>query len=253
MEDLKRLILPAIIALLLHVALIGLKLPKHSNLTPVPKRESSQIEITVLSVKEAVSKNQVEHIDTEVIPKTISQPPKAVQKETIKPFAIAPKERKKVVADPDRTRKEGGIKELDKDIDLHKEQSDKRLKNTIEMVPGSVVEKNLANAPGDKPAQEKKYGAESNKQAIPIYKQNQHPSYPEIARRRGYEGEILMNVLVDAKGLVADIKIVHSSGHLSLDKAALQSVKGWLFTPAIEGGRPVAMWVDVPIRFQLKE
>ena len=61
-----------------------------------------------------------------------------------------------------------------------------------------------------------------------------------------------MNVLVDAEGMVSEIKIKHSSGHLSLDRAALQSVKSWLFTPATEGGRRMAMWVDVPVTFQLK-
>ena len=73
-----------------------------------------------------------------------------------------------------------------------------------------------------------------------------------MAKRRGYEGEILLNVLVNSKGMVSEIKIKHSSGHLSLDTAALETVKNWLFTPATEGGRPVAMWVNVPIEFRLK-
>jgi len=85
-----------------------------------------------------------------------------------------------------------------------------------------------------------------------MYRQNKQPAYPLMAKRRGYEGVTLLNVLVDASGMVSEIKIKTSSGHFSLDSAALETVKNWLFTPATEDGRPVAMWVDVPIEFQLK-
>jgi len=85
-----------------------------------------------------------------------------------------------------------------------------------------------------------------------MYRENKHPPYPVMARRRGYEGKILLDVLVNSRGLVSDIKIKHSSGHQSLDTAAVETVKNWLFTPASEGGRPVSMWIDVPIEFELK-
>jgi protein TonB len=63
---------------------------------------------------------------------------------------------------------------------------------------------------------------------------------------------VLLNVLVDGEGRVAELHVKNSSGHSSLDRAAVRAVKGWLFTPGLAGGQSVPMWVDVPIIFQLK-
>jgi protein TonB len=88
--------------------------------------------------------------------------------------------------------------------------------------------------------------------ARPIYRSNPSPKYPRIARIRGYEGNVLLDVLVNKDGKVHDLKIFRSSGYLLLDKAAISSVKYWLFEPGMIGDEKVDMWVRVPIRFELK-
>jgi len=88
--------------------------------------------------------------------------------------------------------------------------------------------------------------------AKPSYKENPPPHYPEIARRRGYEGITLLRVEVLENGKVARAKIEASSGYAVLDKAALQSVKGWTFVPGSRGGRNMRQWVKVPVRFVLE-
>jgi protein TonB len=85
-----------------------------------------------------------------------------------------------------------------------------------------------------------------------LYRENPAPSYPAVARRRGYEGTVLLNVLVDKGGQVAELRVEESSGHAMLDQAALRSVRGWRFEPAVRGDEKVSMWVRVPIRFQLR-
>lgn len=88
-------------------------------------------------------------------------------------------------------------------------------------------------------------------EAKPLYRQNAPPTYPRLARRKGYEGKVLMDVLVSADGDVADIKIATSSGYRILDRAALKAVQAWRFEPGHRVGQKVAMWVKVPIRFRL--
>ena len=90
------------------------------------------------------------------------------------------------------------------------------------------------------------------REAIPLYKKNPPPVYPRKARRRGVEGVVLLEVLVDISGRVADLRVLSSSGHRVLDKAALKSVKKWRFVPARRGDESVEMWVRVPVRFELK-
>jgi periplasmic protein TonB len=87
--------------------------------------------------------------------------------------------------------------------------------------------------------------------AVPAYRDNPRPEYPRMARRRGYEGTVMLEVLVNKAGKVEDLRIVESSGYDALDKSATRAVKVWLFEPGTIGGRKVEMWVRVPVRFEL--
>jgi protein TonB len=88
--------------------------------------------------------------------------------------------------------------------------------------------------------------------ARPLYQKNPSPEYPRLAKRRGYEGTVVLEVLVDEEGRVEDMRLFRSSKHRILDRAAMASVREWLFKPGMRGQEPVEMWVKIPIRFQLK-
>jgi protein TonB len=90
------------------------------------------------------------------------------------------------------------------------------------------------------------------REAIPRYRTNPLPHYPQLARRRGLQGTVMLMVLVNRSGKVNDVRVFTSSGHRILDKSAVASVRKWQFEPATRGGKPVRMWVRVPIRFELK-
>jgi len=81
---------------------------------------------------------------------------------------------------------------------------------------------------------------------------NDPPRYPASAQRRGHEGLVLVLVLVGADGAALDVSLAATSGHTSLDKAALAAVKGWRFTPATQNGEPVEQELEVPVRFRLR-
>lgn len=88
-------------------------------------------------------------------------------------------------------------------------------------------------------------------QAYPDYKLNPKPQYPMIARRRGYEGSILLKVFVLEGGSVGKIELKKSSGYGILDQSALEAVKDWIFIPGKKNGEAISSWVTVPIKFQL--
>ena len=89
--------------------------------------------------------------------------------------------------------------------------------------------------------------------AIPRYRENTHPAYPLIARIRGHEGIVILSVEIFTDGSVGSLKIKKSSGYTVLDKSALEAVKTWKFEPGRKTGKPVIMWVDVPVKFVLKD
>jgi protein TonB len=90
------------------------------------------------------------------------------------------------------------------------------------------------------------------RKARPLYLVNPPPRYPKAARKRKYQGIVILEVLVSQEGRVDVLKVLQSSGHAILDKAALASVKKWQFEPGRRGDDKVEMWVRIPIRFQLK-
>ena len=75
--------------------------------------------------------------------------------------------------------------------------------------------------------------------------------YPASAVSAGEEGTVQVVAEVGIDGRVDGAKIYRSSGYRDLDAAALRSIAGWSFAPAMEGGKPMAQEVVVPIRFQL--
>ncbi len=83
------------------------------------------------------------------------------------------------------------------------------------------------------------------------YLDNPKPGYPMIARRRGLEGTVRLDVRVSAEGIPVAVKVRESGGHEALDEAAVTAVWHWRFVPARRGGEPVEASVVVPIRFRL--
>ena len=82
---------------------------------------------------------------------------------------------------------------------------------------------------------------------------NPWPRYPAAARRRGIEGEVLVEVRVGADGAPAGVEILRSSGSALLDAAAVEALERWRFEPARSGGQPVAGTVEIPVTFKLTE
>jgi TonB family protein len=100
-------------------------------------------------------------------------------------------------------------------------------------------------APGERPQFGEYVYVEKLPEAITKYP----PVYPNEARNAGIEGVVLIQALVIEDGSVADTRLVKSLP--GLDDAAIASVRQWRFKPALAHGKPVAVWVAVPVSFSL--
>ncbi len=78
------------------------------------------------------------------------------------------------------------------------------------------------------------------------------PVYPATARRRGVEGLVKLEAVLDAKGRVEEsVRILQSIAEL--DEAAIAALRKWRFAPARDAeGREVRVILEVPIRFVLR-
>ena len=82
---------------------------------------------------------------------------------------------------------------------------------------------------------------------------NPAPAYPERARRRGWEGRVILEVEVTSDGAVAEVRIAESSGYGALDSAALEAVRRWRFEGDDRTSPGGAANVRVPIRFRIED
>lgn len=76
--------------------------------------------------------------------------------------------------------------------------------------------------------------------------------YPEIARKAGIEGKVIVQVLVSEKGEVINTKIIKSLGHAGMDESAVNAIRGVKWKPALQRDKPVKVWVAIPVIFKLK-
>ena len=76
------------------------------------------------------------------------------------------------------------------------------------------------------------------------------PPYPKQAKRNGWEGTVLLNLSINAKGEVEKVGIAKSSGYQLLDHQARQSASVWRFKPARRNGMAIAVTVQQPIIFR---
>ena len=130
---------------------------------------------------------------------------------------------------------------------------EKGIKEDIDPFPGTTEELPQEEIPRETEVAVSRPPVQTIREAIPIYRKNPPPQYPRVARRRGYQGTVVLEVLVNRVGRVEKLRIFQSSGYSVLDKCAIRSVKGWLFEPGRKGDEKVEMWVKLPVRFKLKE
>ena len=75
--------------------------------------------------------------------------------------------------------------------------------------------------------------------------------YPNLSRRLGESGTVVLRILINEKGLPEQILVHKSTGYSNLDEAGRQAAMRALFKPMIENGKPVPVYVLVPLTFQL--
>jgi len=77
-------------------------------------------------------------------------------------------------------------------------------------------------------------------------------NYPLHLRDAGIGGTAVVRFWIDDRGDVAQVQLAASSGHEVLDAAAVMVAEQMRFTPARDGGAPVAVVVEIPIAFRVK-
>ena len=62
-----------------------------------------------------------------------------------------------------------------------------------------------------------------------------------------------MAAQIDINGNVRKTKVVETSGYSSFDNAAINAIGKTEFKPAQKDGKPIAVWISIPVVFKLKK
>ena len=76
------------------------------------------------------------------------------------------------------------------------------------------------------------------------------PEFSDEARRAKYQGICVVSLIVDAQGNPQNIRIARALG-MGLDEKAMEAVKEYKFKPAYYKGRPVPVTIDVEVNFRI--
>ena len=121
------------------------------------------------------------------------------------------------------------------------------------------TELNLDRAPVDLPPPARRETAPIEEEVLefwhverrPVLTRSMTPAYPEVAMRAGLEGDVFVAFTVGAEGSVRDVRVLR--GPDIFRKAAVEAVSQFLFEPAVQNDRPVAVKMTMPIRFRLSD
>lgn len=75
------------------------------------------------------------------------------------------------------------------------------------------------------------------------------PRYPELARRAGRDGLVVLQAVIDRDGRVREVQVLRGAP-FGMTEAAVAAVRGWRFRPATRGGGPVAVYYQLTVRFR---
>jgi TonB family protein len=108
----------------------------------------------------------------------------------------------------------------------------------------------LASAAG---AQERVYDRKDKDITLPKVVKNVNANYTKEAMEARIEGTVTMSVVIQNDGKVGEVNVTGSlDRQFGLDDAAVKAMKQWEFAPGTREGKPVAVRVDVEMKFYLK-
>ncbi|WP_305402426.1 energy transducer TonB [Photobacterium leiognathi] len=261
--NLKRYAIAGSASILFHSLLVS-AMPDKKIIT-LPVSEPASVSVNLVSLPIAKPEPVIQPIVETPVAKTMTPAPKTEMKKLVqktKPVT-KPKAEPKKKAVPKKTAPK---KTVTKKAEVKKPVQNKTVKKAQPTKPITTSKKFTLDKPNNKPATKSVVEVNKktkNQQATlgssepqlvskPTFATKPSPvSYPRLAKRRGIEGTVLVEVLIGKDGKQLKQKLAKSSGASVLDKAALKAIKLWRFSPHIIDGKAIAHRVQIPVRFKL--
>lgn len=122
---------------------------------------------------------------------------------------------------------------------------------TDSLAIGEGVELVLEDGGDEIPSYEEFIPFEVPPQPLPDF--SPQPDFPKLAQQAGVSGKVTAQVYVDKKGEVKKWRIVQAKPpKLGFEEEVEKVLPKWRFTPAIQQGNPVGVWIAIPFNFKVQ-
>lgn len=86
---------------------------------------------------------------------------------------------------------------------------------------------------------------------LPFATSRPDPPVPESLLGEGRKRSVVVLFVVDAHGVVSNVRILHSSNNSEFDSIIAETLQEWTFSPAIRKGKPVRCMIQQQITVEL--
>ena len=183
------------------------------------------------------------------------EPPKSENvttkpKKDMKAFEPAPVRKEKAEEQTVKTQQE--LDEINTPVSKDGDTSDFEYSGEIGYVEEKKIEEKIEEKKIEPVVDNKSYDSfevEKAPDAVNLSQVKSSIEYPAIAVEAGIEGRVTVKVLVNKQGRVIDIGKI--TGPVVFHDEVSEKVRKLQFTPGLQNGKPVKVWVTVPFSFNL--
>ncbi|MDV5169069.1 energy transducer TonB [Photobacterium rosenbergii] len=244
----KRYAIAGVVSVLAHSLLLSAVPNKMVMAMPVGT-DSTKVSLNLVS---APAPQPTEPVAAEPPPPAPVEAPKKVVKEETAVKKLVKKKQPEPKPEVKKVTKPAPKKTVEKKVEQKVAKKPTPVKKPVENDKPKAIEE-VAKTAAPTLAQAAS-GVNSEPQLVtkPTFATRPSPvKYPRIAKRRGIEGQVLVEIWIDESGKQVKQNLLKSSGTEILDDAALEAIKRWRFSSHIVDGQAIAHRVQVPVRFKL--
>lgn len=161
-------------------------------------------------------------------------PPKQVQKK------VAAKKRATVVPIPDPTPDDPEPIEPEEGAEFEAGEFD------ADFAIGEPI-----GAPSGMGARQGAYRAGDGGVASPVVVRQVDPEYTPEATRKGIQGEVWIEAVVDTEGRVVEPRLLRGLPDEELNRRAMEAIQRWVFRPGMKDGQPVPVIAVFTVTYRL--
>jgi len=244
-------LLGIIISVFLHGSAIGVFFIS-SMVNPVDSSADEKTNLREINIVELppppVSQNEEAFIPPPEAPE--SENVTSLPKKDLK--ALVPEPVRKEKAEEQTVKTQQELNEINTPVSKDGDTSGFEYTGELGYIEEEKIEEKITEEKVIPPSDNKNYNSfevEKAPDAVNLSQIKSSIRYPEIAVQAGIEGRVTVRVLVNKEGRVIDIGKL--TGPVVFHDEVEEKVRQLRFTPGLQNGNPVRVWVTVPFNFEL--